>query len=120
VTPPGIVTSTVFVAAFAALSVFGLAYWILAPWWRSPAGRALMVMSTGFWLVTLAQLLRHPLGLSTAGSAAFAWFQIAADSVAVIGICWITGVLVRVQWQGRRGRRKYFEDTQRRGRDGSR
>lgn len=113
--PPGILTSAVFVAAFAALTVFTAAYMLLAPWHKNPAGRALMVMSTGFWLVTLAQLLRHPFGLSTSDSAAFAWFQIAAVSVAVIGIVWITSVLVRVQWQGRRARREYFEDSPRRG-----
>jgi hypothetical protein len=118
--PSGVLTGAVFVAAFAALTAFTAAYWILAAWWRSPAGRALMVMSTGFWLSSLAQLLRHPFGFSTTDSACFAWFQIGAVSVAVTGICWITVVLVRVQWQGRRGRRKYFEDTQRRGRDGSR
>jgi hypothetical protein len=113
---PSALTSAAFVAALAALTVFIALYLTLAPWHRNPAGRALMVMSAGFWLVTLAQLPRHPFGLPTADSAAFAWFQVTADSVAVTGICWITVVLVRVQWQGRRGRREYFEDSPRRGR----
>lgn len=103
-------TSAVFVAAFVSLTVFTLAYWVLAPWFRNPAGRALMVMSTGFWLVTLAQVLRHPFGLSTADSAAFTWFQVSAVAVSIAGIWWITSVLVRAQWRGRKHGRAYFED----------
>jgi hypothetical protein len=108
---PDVVTSAAFIAAFASLTVFILAYWVLAPWHRNPAGRALMVMSCGFWLVTLAQVLRHPFGLSTATSEPFTWFQAAAVAVAIAGIWWITSVLIRVQWRGRRARRRYFEDS---------
>lgn len=113
---PSILTNAVFIAALASLTVFVALYWLLASWFHNPAGRALMVMSAGFWLVTLAQVLRHPFGLSTTDSAAFGWFQIAAVSVAVAGVCWITVVLVRVQWQGRRTRRRYFEDSGKEGR----
>jgi ABC-type nickel/cobalt efflux system permease component RcnA len=74
-----------------------------------------MVMSTGFWLVTVAQVLRHPFGLSTATSTAFTYFQAAAVIVAIAGIWWITSVLVRVQWRGRRTRKHYFEDNGRQG-----
>jgi hypothetical protein len=77
-----------------------------------------MVMSTGFWLVSLAELLRHPFGLSTADSAPFAWFQVAAVSVAVVGIGWITKVLIKAQWHGRRRGRRYFEDSGERRHDG--
>ena len=109
---PGVLTSAVFVAALASLTVFILLYLTLAPWHRKPAGRALMVMSTGFWLVTLAQVLRHPFGLSTATSDAFAWFQAVAVAVAIAGIWWITSVLIRVQWRGRSTRKRYFEDSE--------
>jgi hypothetical protein len=108
---PGVVTSAVFVAALASLTVFMVLYLALAPWFRNPAGRALMVMSSGLWLTTLAQVLRHPFGLSTATSAPFTWFQIGAVSVAIGGITWITKVLVQAQWRGRRHGRQYFEDT---------
>lgn len=108
---PGALTSAVFIAALASLTVFTLAYMVLAPWWRNPAGRALMVMSCGFWLVTLAQVLRHPFGLSTATSAWFTYFQACAVAVAIAGVWWITSVLVRAQWQGRRSGRRYFEDS---------
>jgi hypothetical protein len=104
----GVLTSAVFVAALCSLTVFIVLYSALAPWHTKPAGRALMVMSTGFWLVTVAQVLRHPFGLSTATSTAFTWFQAFAVIVAIAGIWWITSVLVRVQW---RGRRHYFEDN---------
>jgi hypothetical protein len=107
---PGVLTSAVIVTAFASLTVFGGLYLLLANWHCNPAGRALAVMTTGFWLVTLAQMLRHPFGLSTANSAPFGWFQIAATSVAIAGIWWITSVLVRVQWRGRQDGRQYFED----------
>lgn len=103
----GIATDAVFVTVFTLLTVFTISYWIIAPWYRSPAGRALMVMSTGFWLMTLAQVLRHPFGLSTTDSLAFAWLQIGAAAVAGTGIAWITSVLIRAQW---RGRRTYFQD----------
>lgn len=106
----GVLTSIANVTAFSALTVFICAYWVLAPWYRNPAGRALMVMSAGFLLVTAAQVLRHPFGLSTATSAAFSWFQVSATGVAFAGICWITSVLVRAQWRGRKHGRKYFED----------
>lgn len=108
----GVLTSAVFVAALVSLTVFISLYWLLAPFHKNPAGRALMVMSTGFWLVTLAQVLRHPFGLSTATSEPFTWFQAAAVTVAIAGIWWITSVLVRVQWRGRRQRRHYFEDSE--------
>ncbi len=108
---PSILTSGAFVATLTSLTVFIALYLTIASFYRNPAGRALMVMSAGFWLVTLAQVLRHPFGLSTATSAAFGWFQVAAGAVAVVGICWITSVLVKVQWRGRRHGRQYFEDT---------
>ena len=108
---PSVLTSAVFVAVLTSLTIFISLYALLANWQRNPAGRALMVMSSGFWLVTLAQVLRHPFGLSTADSAAFGWFQAAAGTVAIAGICWITSVLIRVQWRGRRQRREYFEDS---------
>ena len=107
---PSVVTSVAFVAVLASLTVFTGLYLILAPFYRNPAGRALMVMSAGFWLTTLAQVLRHPFGLSTADSAWFTYFQAAAGTVAVAGIWWITSVLVRAQWRGRRHGRRYFED----------
>jgi len=108
---PGTLTSAAFIAVLASLTVFIGLYLTIARFFRNPAGRALMVMSCGFWLVTLAQVLRHPFGLSTATSAPFTYFQAAAVAVAVAGIWWITSVLVRVQWQGRRTRRGYFEDS---------
>lgn len=108
---PGVLTSVVFVAALSALTIFIVLYLALAPFYRSPAGRALMVMSAGFWLVTVAQVLRHPFGLSTATSKSFTYFQIAAVSVAIGGIAWITKVLVQAQWRGRRGGGQYFEDN---------
>jgi hypothetical protein len=108
---PSVVTSTAFVVALSALTVFIAAYQVLARWHRNPAGRALMVMSCGFWLVTLAQVLRHPGGLSTVSSAPFAWFQVSAVAVAVAGVAWITSVLVRAQWRGCRTDRRYFEEN---------
>lgn len=108
---PGVVTSAVFVAALCSLTVFIGLYVALAPFYRNPAGRALMVMSSGFWLTTLALVLRHPFGLSTANSEPFAVFQACAVTVAIAGIWWITSVLVRVQWRDRRTRRRYFEDS---------
>lgn len=108
---PGVVTSAVFVAALSSLTVFILLYVALAPFYRNPAGRALMVMSSGFWLTTLAQVLRHPFGLSTSTSEPFAVFQACAVAVAIGGIAWITKVLIQAQWRGRRGGRQYFEDT---------
>jgi hypothetical protein len=97
-------TSAVVVAGAAALAAFIVLYATLAPWHRSPAGRALMVMSSGFFLVLLALTLRHPFNLSTSDSRAFAWFQVTAIAVAVAGIGWITSVLLRAQWRGRHGR----------------
>lgn len=110
---PGFLTSVVFVAALSVLTIFIVLYVALAPFYRSPAGRALMVMSSGFWLVTLALVLRHPFGLSTATSRSFTYFQFAAVSVAIGGVAWITKVLVQAQWRGRRGGRQYFEETPR-------
>lgn len=110
---PGFLTSAVFVTAYGSLTVFGGLYLTLAPWFRNPAGRALVVMSSGFWLVTLAQMLRHPFGLSTATSNAFAWFQVSAGTVSIAGTIWITSVLVRAQWRGRRRGRRYFEEIPR-------
>lgn len=97
-------TSVVIVTGTIALAVFIAAYATLAPWFRSPAGRALMVMSSGFFLVLLALMLRHPFNLSTSNSPAFSWFQIVAITIAVVGIGWITRVLLKAQY-----RRRYFE-----------
>ncbi len=109
---PGVLTSIAFVTSLASLTVFIVLYMLLAPWFKNPAGRALMVTSSGFWLVTLALVLRHPFGLSTTTSEPFSWFQVAAVTVAIAGIWWITSVLIRVQWRGRRTRRRYFEDSE--------
>jgi hypothetical protein len=113
-------TSGVILAGTLALAVFIAAYAILAPWHKNPAGRALMVMSSGFFLVLLALTLRHPFNLSTANSPFFTWFQAAAIAVSVAGIAWITSVLLRAQWRGRHTRR-YFETDRpdRHGKEGS-
>lgn len=94
-------TSVVIVAGCSGLALFITLYALLAPWYRSPAGRALMVMSAGFFLVLLALTLRHPFNLSTSDSTFFAWFQVAAIAVALAGIGWITSVLISVQRRGR-------------------
>ena len=105
----GDLTSIAITAATVFLAVFVVAYALLAPWHRNPAGRALMVMSSGFLLVMTALMLRHPFGLSTSSNSFFSWFQIAALTVTVAGVAWIISVLIRAQWHGRTGRR-YFEE----------
>lgn len=105
----GELTSAATMAATVFLAVFVAAYALLAPWHRNPAGRALMVMSSGFLLVLTTLMLRHPFGLSTSSSSFFSWFQIAALAVTIAGVAWIITVLIRAQWHGRTGRR-YFEE----------
>lgn len=70
---------------------------------RAPAGRALMVMSTGYAVLLVVLLLHHPLGIEALNNAADAWFQAAAVLMSVAGVTGMTALMIRANgrwpWQ---------------------
>lgn len=70
---------------------------------RSPTGRSLMIVSFGYMIGLIPQLLRHPFGVSTMSSEIFTWFQIFAFSVGAVGTLSILVLMIRANgrwpWQ---------------------
>jgi hypothetical protein len=71
---------------------------------RSAAGRALMVMSFGYAMVLIPQILRHPFGIMTDKSLWFTWFQISAITMSAVGTLAILALMIRANghWPWRR------------------
>lgn len=93
-------------AGLALWGLFMAGYFVYGNRLRVPAGRALIIMSTGYMLTILTHTLRHPFNLSTDTSAFFTWFQIAATGVSCTGTAALIWLLVRAngRWPWQRGK----------------
>lgn len=91
----GFLTGFVNIVALAMWLVFIIAYIAYGNRMRHPAGRLMMVMSTGYMLSILVLALHRPFGLSAAGGSFFAWFQIAAVGASAAGTIAVLILLIR-------------------------
>lgn len=107
-------TSFTDIAGLVLWGVFMAGYLVYGNRMRAPAGRALIIMSTGYMLTILTHALRHPFDLSTTSSAFFTWFQVAAIGVSCAGTVALIWLLVRANgrwpWQ-RRGSDRNEEES---------
>jgi hypothetical protein len=96
--------TTATLAAFFASLLFIAAYSVVAPWWRTQIGRALVVMDAGIAMTLLPLALRFVFGLTTLNSTFFAWFQIGALALVAGSTVWRSVIVVQLQWKGRASR----------------
>lgn len=86
---------------FGASVAFVVLYSLLAPWWRSQVGRAMVSLDAALALTLLPSVLHYAVGLNLAHPF-FAWYDF-ASLLAVAGVTvWRTVVMVRIQLAGRR------------------
>ena len=88
-------TGVVLLASFGLWAAFIASYVLYGNRLRAPAGRALMVMSFGYAMILVPQILRHPFGVTTANSVVFAWFQICAIALSAAGTLAILLLMIR-------------------------
>jgi hypothetical protein len=93
-------------------------YILLAKGHRSEIGRVLITLDAGLTLALGPSVVHRITGLSLA-SIGYAWYYV--TSIAVVGLAtwWLVWFVVRVQWQGSRGKRRYFGDSPGRRDDGT-
>lgn len=90
----------VVLAAFFAAILFLVVYSLVAPWWRTSIGRALVIMDIGIALAMLPLFLKFAFDLSTA-DLFFAWLQIGSIGLVAISTLWRSWIVARVQWRER-------------------
>lgn len=91
------------VLAFAASVLFIVVYTVLAPWWRSEIGRALIAMDTGLALALAPAVLHRLLGVSLAASLGFGWYYLGSLALVAGATLWRTWIIIKTQWRGRDG-----------------
>jgi hypothetical protein len=101
------VGEVVALVAFFTNMAFVVAYSVLGPWWHSELGRNLVALHSALALALLPATLHGLFGVSTATSAAYAWFVDGAMACVSAIVVWRLVILVRLDkrpwWQ--RGRR---------------
>ena len=94
-------TDDAVMAAFLASVLFAAAYTVLAPWWRSGIGRALVVLDAGLVMTLAPSVLHRLLGVTISASLGFAWYFLASITLVAVSTVWRTVILTRAQWQER-------------------
>ena len=90
-------------------------YSILAPWWRSSVGRAIIALDTAIALATLPSTIGLIFGAEVVASRFFQWLTVCAFACIPVITIWRCVIVWRLQRHGARLKR-----LQRRGvRDGS-
>lgn len=97
----GQLISDAALAAFTSAVVFVATYSVLAPWWRSPIGRAMVTLDTAI-AVTLAPSILHRFFGVAIASIGFMWLLFACLCVVAGATLWRTWILAREQIRGRR------------------
>jgi hypothetical protein len=95
-------TNDMVMAAFVASVLFIAAYSLLAPWWKSEIGRALIAMDAGLSLTLAPSVLHRVLGLTLTDSLGFAWYFCGTLTVVAAATLWRTVIIVRTQLRHRR------------------
>ena len=95
-------TDDMVMVAFFASVLFVVAYTALASWWKSPIGRALVMMDTGLALVLAPLVLHRLLGLTLLTSISYAWYYLLSLSLVAGATLWRTVIIVRVQLRARK------------------
>jgi hypothetical protein len=90
-------------AAFAAPLLLTAVYSLIAPWWRSQVGRALVTVKVAISLALLPPFLHRITGQGHTGATpAFNIFQAVTWGVLALVITRMTYVIVITQWRARR------------------
>jgi MFS family permease len=99
-------TDDVVMIAFAASVLFIAAYTVLASWWTSPIGRALVMLDAGLALVLGPLVLHRLAGLTLVSSIGYAWYDLVSLALVAGATLWRTVIVVRVQLQARKPQRE--------------
>jgi hypothetical protein len=95
-------TNDVIMAAFAAALLFIVAYSVLAKWWASSIGRALVMLDTGLALVLGPLVLHRLFGLTLVTSIGYAWYDLISLALVAGATLWRTAIVVREQLRARK------------------
>lgn len=95
-------TDDVVVLAFAASVAFIAVYTVLAAWWRSEIGRALVALDAGLVLTLAPAVLHRLFGLSIFYTLGFAWYYLISLSFVAGATIWRTVIVIKTQVRGRR------------------
>lgn len=90
-------TRDVVVVAFLASLMFIVVYTVLAPWWRSSIGRALIVMDASLALTLAPSSLHQLTGLTIVASPGFAWYYLGSLTLVAASTIWRTWIIYRAQ-----------------------
>ena len=89
--------------AIASIVIFVAVYWRLAPWWRNPIGRTIVIKDLALLLALIPGVLSLFLDFNRLSSRVAAWFDLAClTSIGVI-MLWRTVVWIKVHNSGSTG-----------------
>jgi hypothetical protein len=90
-------TADVVLVAFLASLAFVVVYSLMAPWWRSPIGRALIMLDASLALTLAPSVLHHLTGISIIASTGFAWYYLVTLTMVAASTIWRTWIIYRAQ-----------------------
>jgi ABC-type branched-subunit amino acid transport system permease subunit len=96
-------TQDVVLAAFIASLAFIAVYTVMAPWWRSPIGRALIMLDASLALTLAPSSLHQVTGITITASLGFAWYYLVSLTMVAASTIWRTWIIYRAQRPRRPG-----------------
>jgi hypothetical protein len=90
-------TQDVVLVAFLASVAFIVVYSLLASWWHSPIGRALVMMDASLALALVPSALHQLTGITIVASIGFAWYYLVTLTMVAASTIWRTWIIYRAQ-----------------------
>lgn len=90
-------TQDVVLVAFLGSVAFVVVYSLMAPWWRSAIGRALVMMDGSLALALAPSTLHQLTGITIVASIGFAWYYLVTLTMVAASTLWRTWIIYRVQ-----------------------
>lgn len=89
--------------AMASIIVFVAVYWRLAPWWRNPIGRTIVIKDIALFVALIPSALSLFLQFNRLTSHIAAWFDMCCIASIGVIMLWRTAVWIRVHKSGEVG-----------------
>ena len=90
-------TQDIVTLAFFASVAFIVVYSLLASWWHSSIGRALIMMDASLSLALAPSVLHQLTGITIVASKGFAWYYLVSISLVAASTMWRTWIVYRAQ-----------------------
>lgn len=82
-----LVTTGLIYASWLAISTYLVAYWVVAPWWRTTIGRQMFTLGIAIWLISTLAVASQLFGQDYAARPVFRLIVWTATATVSVGLC---------------------------------